>query len=58
MAKMGRPTDAPKINDYRVRLSDKDLAKLEYCCTVTGKTKADVIREGIKKFYKGLMRKK
>ena len=27
---------------------------LEFCCEATGKTKAEVIREGIQKVYEGL----
>ena len=49
--KMGRPTDNPKRHDTRVRMSDEDVELLEYCCKATGKTKAEVIREGIRKVY-------
>ena len=34
----GRPTDNPKRHDTRIRMSDKDVEMLEYCCKVTGKT--------------------
>jgi predicted DNA-binding protein len=47
----GRPTDSPKHNQYRIRMSDEDVELLEYCCKATGKTKAEVIREGIRKVY-------
>ena len=50
----GRPTDNPKRHDTRIRMSDDDLNMLEYCCKVTGKTKADIIREGIRKVYEEL----
>ncbi len=43
----GRPTDAPKENQMRIRMSDEDLQKLEYCCKVLGLTRAEVIRTGI-----------
>lgn len=49
--KIGRPTQSPKVNNTRVRLSDEDIAKLEYCKAQTGKTYADIIREGIDKVY-------
>ncbi|MFQ7034526.1 MAG: hypothetical protein ACLRTQ_01935 [Candidatus Borkfalkia sp.] len=52
--KMGRPTDSPKTNNTRIRLSDEDLAKLEFCKEKTGKTYADIIREGIDKVYQEL----
>ncbi len=47
----GRPTDSPKKYDTRIRMSDEDVKILEYCCKATGKSKADVIREGIRKVY-------
>ena len=47
----GRPTDNPKRNDTRIRMSDEDVRILEYCCKVTGMSKADVIRQGIREVY-------
>ena len=47
----GRPTDNPKKHETRIRMSDNDVEMLEYCCKVTGMTKADVIRQGIKEVY-------
>lgn len=52
--KMGRPTDAPKVNNMRIRLSDEDLQKLEFCKVKTRRTYADIIREGIDKVYQEL----
>ena len=49
--KMGRPTDAPKTNNYRIRMTDEELRMLEECCIKTGLTKADIIRLGIQKVY-------
>lgn len=48
---MGRPTNEPKVLNTRIRLSEKDVEMLEYCCEQTGKTKAEIIREGIKEVY-------
>ena len=48
----GRPTDNPKRHETRIRMSDDDIEKLDYCCKVTGLTKADVIRKGIREVYK------
>ena len=50
----GRPTEAPKTGRIELRLSDQDREMLEFCCEATGKTKAEVIREGIQKVYEGL----
>ena len=52
--KIGRPTNAPKVNNMRIRLSDEDLQKLEFCKTQTVMTYADIIREGIDKVYQEL----
>ena len=49
--KMGRPTNSPKTNNYRIRMTDEELRKLEFCCERTGLSKADVIRLGIDKVY-------
>lgn len=40
-----------KSNQYRIRMTDEELSKLEECCELTGLNKADVIREGIKLVY-------
>lgn len=56
--KMGRPTDNPKTNNYRIRMTDEELSKLEECCRETGLSKADVIRLGIDKVYEELKAKK
>lgn len=50
----GRPTEEPKTHETRIRMSDKDIEMLEYCCSVTGKTKADIIRDGIRETYERL----
>lgn len=49
--KMGRPTTEPKNHQTRIRMSDDDIERLEFCCQKTGLSKADVIREGIRKVY-------
>ncbi len=45
----GRPTDSPKKHETRIRMSDEDVLILEECCKLTGKSKADIIREGIQR---------
>lgn len=47
----GRPTDSPKKHETRIRMSDEDVQILEECCKLTGKSKADIIREGIREVY-------
>lgn len=50
----GRPADNPKTLSTRIRMSKEDIERLEYCVEVTGKSKAEIIREGIKIVYDGL----
>ncbi len=47
----GRPTDEPKTLSTRIRLSEEDVAMLEYCSKETGMKKSELIRLGIKKVY-------
>lgn len=49
--KMGRPTDDPKTLSTRIRFSEADIKRLEYCAEKLGVTKAEVIRQGIKEVY-------
>ena len=49
--KIGRPTENPKTHETRIRMSDEDMDKLNFCCDRLGKTKADIIRLGISKLY-------
>lgn len=55
-------TGRPPLDDSRkhrefIRLNDQEKEKLEYCSRETGKTKADIIREGIDKTYNELQNK-
>lgn len=47
----GRPTDNPKKNRLELRLSDEDMLMLEKCSELTGKSKAEIIRQGIREVY-------
>lgn len=51
------PSKDPKTHETRIRMSDNDIEKLEYCCNQTRLTKAAVIRMGIDKVYKELTEK-
>lgn len=50
----GRPTDEPKTLSTRIRLSEEDSERLEYCCQKLSVSKSEVIRTGIKKIYEEL----
>ncbi len=49
--KIGRPTESPRIHQYRIRLTDDENEKLSYCGEKLGKTKAEVLRTGLEKVY-------
>lgn len=57
MAKIGRPTDNPAVNQFRVRLTDDDLKKLNEVSKTLKLNKSDVIRKGINDLHKGLSKK-
>ena len=54
MSPKGRPTDDPKTLNTRIRLSEEDVQRLEYCVKVTGLKKSEIIRQGIKEVYESL----
>lgn len=56
-AKGRPPSKDPKRNDTRIRLTDNEAHKLEYCSKITGMTKADVIRRGIDMVYAEVTKK-
>lgn len=49
--KMGRPTDEPKTVQLRIRLSEREKNKLEYCSHKLKLNKTEIIRQGIDKVY-------
>ena len=49
---MGRPTDNPKNEELKIRISIKDKEKLEYCVNKSNKNKSTIVR--IDKVYKEL----
>ncbi|MDL2318357.1 hypothetical protein LJC74_04645 [Eubacteriales bacterium OttesenSCG-928-A19] len=55
--KMGRPTDDPKRNNTRVRMSDAEQKKLDYSASILGLSKAEIIRQGIDHMYEKAMKK-
>lgn len=53
VAKAGRPaSDNPKDYMLRVRLDRETLERLDECCEATGKSRSEVVREGIKEQHK------
>ena len=57
MAKLGRPTDNPAVNQFRIRLTDDDLKKLNEVSKALKLNKSDVVRKGINDLHKGLSKK-
>lgn len=53
----GRPTEKPKKNNTRIRMTDDEVKMLEYCCEKTGKSKTDIIVMGIKRVFNELKAK-
>ncbi|HIS77419.1 MAG TPA: ribbon-helix-helix protein, CopG family [Candidatus Merdivicinus excrementipullorum] len=51
MSPKGRPTNDPKTLSTRIRLSEEDVKRLQFCAEKTGMTKAEVIRSGIREMY-------
>lgn len=51
---IGRPTDDPKNLSTRIRLSEGDIKKLEYCASELGLKKSEIIRMGINMVYEKL----
>lgn len=54
-ARIGRPpSDHPKLARTEIRLTLEDKAILEYCCEVLGRSKSDIVRDGIYIMYNNL----
>lgn len=51
------PLEDAKTNQYRLRMSDAELEKLEFCCKKLGLTKSEVIRSGIEAMYQEALKK-
>lgn len=50
-AKMGRPTNNPRVIQTRIRMSEAEAAMLEECAKALNKTKTEIVITGIKKVY-------
>lgn len=49
--------DDARTNQYRLRMSDAELKKLEFCCEKLGLSKSEVIRAGIETMYQEALKK-
>lgn len=48
----GRPTsENTRQSKVETRMNKEELEKLDYCCDITGKTRSEIIRDGIHKVY-------
>ena len=55
--KRGRHSDNPKNHSYMMRLSAGDINNLIFIQNITGKSKADIFRDGLKNEYNKAMKK-
>ena len=53
MPKTGRPPlgELSRTRGYRLRMSNDELERLDYCCRVLGFPKAEVLRQGLDFMY-------
>lgn len=61
LTRTGRPVKDegnPRNNIKRLRMTDKEVEMLEYCCKHTGKTITEVLVLGVQKVYEELQGKK
>ncbi|HEM9254182.1 TPA: hypothetical protein ACJSEZ_000949 [Streptococcus agalactiae] len=54
LAKMGRPTSNPRDKYIGVRASKNEVEMLDFCTEKTGKSKTDILMEGLEKVYNEL----
>ncbi|WP_285388088.1 hypothetical protein [Streptococcus sp. UMB1203] len=53
MAKMGRPlkSSEPRSKSMGYRMTQTEFDMLEYCSKTTGKSKSEILSEGVQKIY-------
>lgn len=49
--KMGRPTKNPKNIQTRIRMTEDEKAKLDFCAEKLCKTKTQILMDGLKLMY-------
>ena len=53
VAKKGRPaSESPKDYMLRVRLDKETLTQLDECCEVEGKSRSEIVRQGIEEQHR------
>ena len=55
---MGRPTNNPKNEELKVRISKEDKEKLEQCINHSNKSKSEIVRNGIDMVYNNLKKQR
>jgi len=55
MSKIGRPTNIPKILTIKFRIDYNTNDMLNSCCEQSGKSKSELVREGIVKIFKEMI---
>lgn len=50
-AKMGRPTNNPRVVQTRIRMTEEEARMLEECAKSLNTTKTEIVISGIKKVY-------
>ena len=57
--KMGRPRiDNPRKNQTKIRTTDEELSKIEFCAKELNVSKTDVILLGVEKVYQEVLKRK
>ena len=56
--KIGRPLSTdPRNQRVETKMTLSEIEKLDYCCEISGKTRSEIIREGIDIIYSQLQEK-
>lgn len=53
--KLGRPySENPRQMRVETKMTSSELEKLDFCCRATGKTRSEIVREGVDVLYEKL----
>ncbi|EFS20585.1 hypothetical protein FSBG_00082 [Fusobacterium gonidiaformans 3-1-5R] len=56
--KMGRPTNNPKNIQTRIRMTEEEAKKLDFCAKTLNTSKTEIISKGVDKIYQEISNKK
>lgn len=56
-SKMGRPTENPKNTQVKIRITQDDRAKIDYCCKELEYTQYMLLMEHVNEVYDRLTKK-